>query len=67
MSIFLRRLPDSVTFHGTCGAAPALSSGRFRFDTPTDGGAVGAVVRFVEESGRPMRLYTGGSWIDRVP
>ena len=26
----------------------------------------GKVVRFVEESRRPMRMYTGDSWIDRV-
>jgi CubicO group peptidase (beta-lactamase class C family) len=43
-----------------------LGSGRFRFVAPTGGGAVGEVVRFVEESGRPMRMYTGDSWIDRA-
>jgi D-alanyl-D-alanine carboxypeptidase len=44
-----------------------LGSGRFRFVAPTGGGAVGEVVRFVEEGGRPMRMYTGDSWIDRAP
>ena len=44
-----------------------LGSGRFRFVAPTGGGVVGEVVRFVEEHGRPMRMYTGDSWIDRVP
>jgi D-alanyl-D-alanine carboxypeptidase len=44
-----------------------LGSGRFRFVAPTGGGAVGEVVRFVEESGRPMRMITGDSWIDRAP
>jgi len=24
------------------------------------------VVRFVEQAGRPTRMYTGDSWIDRV-
>ena len=43
-----------------------LGGGRFRFVAPTGGGVVGEVVRFVEESGRPMRMYTGDSWIDRV-
>jgi hypothetical protein len=43
-----------------------LGSGRFRFVAPTGSGVVGEVVRFVEESGRPMRMYTGDSWIDRV-
>jgi hypothetical protein len=43
-----------------------LGSGRFRFVAPMGTGVVGEVVRFVEESGRPMRMYTGDSWIDRV-
>jgi len=43
-----------------------LGEGRFRFVAPTGGGVVGEVVRFVEEKGRPMRMYTGDSWIDRV-
>jgi D-alanyl-D-alanine carboxypeptidase len=43
-----------------------LGDGRFRFVAPTGSGAVGEVVRFAEESGRPMRMYTGDSWIDRV-
>ena len=43
-----------------------LGGGRFRFVAPTGGGVVGEVVRFVEESGRPMRMYAGDSWIDRV-
>jgi D-alanyl-D-alanine carboxypeptidase len=44
-----------------------LGGGRFRYEAPTGGGEVGEVVRFVEQSGRPMRMYTGDSWIDRVP
>jgi hypothetical protein len=24
------------------------------------------VVRFVEQAGRPMRMYTGDSWIDKL-
>jgi CubicO group peptidase (beta-lactamase class C family) len=43
-----------------------LGGGRFRFTAPTGGGVVGEVVRFVEEPGRPMRMYTGDSWIDRI-
>jgi D-alanyl-D-alanine carboxypeptidase len=43
-----------------------LGDGRFRYVAPTGGGVVGEVVRFVEESGKPMRMYTGDSWIDRV-
>jgi len=43
-----------------------LGGGRFRFVAPTGGGAVGEVVRFVEQPGRPMRMYIGDGWIDRV-
>jgi D-alanyl-D-alanine carboxypeptidase len=43
-----------------------LGDGRFRFAAPTGGGAVGEVVRFVEQAGRPMRIYIGDGWIDRV-
>jgi hypothetical protein len=43
-----------------------LGGGRFRFVAPTGGGVVGEIVRFVEQSGRPMRMYTGDSWTDRV-
>ncbi len=44
-----------------------LGGGRFLFTATTGGGVVGEVVRFVEEPGRPMRMYAGDSWIDRVP
>jgi D-alanyl-D-alanine carboxypeptidase len=43
-----------------------IGGGRFRFVAPTGGGVVGEIVRFVEQPGRPMRMYTGDSWIDRV-
>jgi CubicO group peptidase (beta-lactamase class C family) len=43
-----------------------LGGGRFRFVAPTGGGAVGEVVRFEEPTGRPMRMYIGDGWIDRV-
>ncbi|MGO9932476.1 MAG: serine hydrolase domain-containing protein [Steroidobacteraceae bacterium] len=43
-----------------------LGGGRFRYVAPTGGGVVGEVVRFVEQSGRPMRMVAGDSWIDRV-
>jgi len=43
-----------------------LGGGRFRFVAPSGGGAVGEVVHFVEETGRPTRMYIGDGWIDRV-
>jgi D-alanyl-D-alanine carboxypeptidase len=44
-----------------------LGGGRFRYVAPRGGGIVGEVVRFVEQNGRPMRMYTGDGWIDRAP
>ena len=43
-----------------------LGGGRFRFVAPRGNGDVGEVVRFVEERGRPMRMYVGDGWIERV-
>jgi CubicO group peptidase (beta-lactamase class C family) len=43
-----------------------LGDGRFRLMSPTGGGEVGEVVRFVEKAGQPMRMYTGDTWIDRI-
>lgn len=43
-----------------------LGGGRFRFDAPSGGGVVGEVVRFTEENGRVLRMYTGDSFADRV-
>ena len=48
-------------------ALEPLGGGRFRYTAPTGGGVVGEVVRFVEIAGRAMRMYTGDSWIDKVP
>jgi len=48
-----------------------LGGGRFRLVASTGGGGaygvVGETVRFVERGGRPMRMYFGDTWIDRVP
>ena len=43
-----------------------LGGGRFRFVAPTGGGVVGEIVRFIEEPGRPMRMFSGDSWLDRI-
>jgi D-alanyl-D-alanine carboxypeptidase len=43
-----------------------LGNGLFRLESATGGGAVGEVVRFVEENGRVVRMYTGESFTDRV-
>lgn len=57
--------PNSADLETTATLEP-LGGGRFRFVAPGGGGVVGEVVRFVETPGRPMRMYTGDSFIDRV-
>jgi D-alanyl-D-alanine carboxypeptidase len=57
--------PNAPTLENIVTLEP-LGQGRFRFVAPTGGGVVGEVVRFAEPGGRPMRMYTGDSWIDRV-
>ena len=43
-----------------------LGDGRFRLEGPTGGSAVGEIVRFVEENGHVIRMYTGESFSKRV-
>ncbi len=43
-----------------------LGGGRFRVIAPSGGGEVGEVVHFGEEPGKPMRLYVGDGFFDRV-
>ena len=43
-----------------------LGGGRFRFVAPTGGGDVGEVVYFTEVPGKPMRIYVGDGYADRV-
>lgn len=43
-----------------------LGNGLFRLDAPAGGGPVGETVRFTEENGKVTRMYTGGSYSERV-
>ncbi len=43
-----------------------LGDGRFRYTAQAGGGVVGEIVRFVEENGRVIRMYTGDSYVERV-
>lgn len=43
-----------------------IGNGQFRMEADTGGGPVGEVVRFVEENGKVVRMYTGSSFADRV-
>lgn len=57
--------PNGTTV-GTPVTLEPLGDGRFRFAAPTGGGIAGEVVRFVEADGKPVRMYTGDGWADRV-
>ena len=43
-----------------------IGNDQFRYVAPTGGGPVGEIVRFVEEGGRVVRMFTGDSYVDRV-
>ena len=43
-----------------------LGGGRFRLVSPSGGGAVGEIVRFVEENGKVVRMYIGDGYTNRV-
>jgi hypothetical protein len=43
-----------------------IGNGQFRLESATGGGPVGEIVRFVEQNGKVVRMYTGGSYSDRV-
>lgn len=57
--------PDADNIDVTVTLEP-LGDGRFLMTAPTGGGAVGEVVRFVEEAGRVLRMITGDSYADRI-
>jgi D-alanyl-D-alanine carboxypeptidase len=59
-----------VTPNGANVDSPAtlepLGGGRFRLVAPTGGGEVGEVVYFSEIAVKPMRLYVGDGYFERV-
>ncbi len=57
--------PNAPTLEDQVTLEP-LGAGRFRFMAKTGGGVIGEVVRFVEENGRVVRMYTGDGYADRV-
>lgn len=58
--------PTATNFDHPNRLAP-LGDGRFRLESRTGGSPVGEVVRFAEENGRVVRMYTGDSYSERVP
>lgn len=57
--------PSAANLDGAIRLEP-LGDGRFRYTAPTGGGPVGEVVRFAEENGRVVRMYTGDGYVERV-
>ena len=57
--------PNSTSI-GTPTRLEPIGGGQFLLVAPTGGGAVGEVVRFLEENGRVVRMITGDSFIDRL-
>ncbi|HLY16935.1 MAG TPA: serine hydrolase domain-containing protein, partial [Bryobacteraceae bacterium] len=43
-----------------------VGNGQFRMEAATGGGPVGEIARFVEQDGKVVRMYVGGSFYDRV-
>jgi D-alanyl-D-alanine carboxypeptidase len=43
-----------------------IGKGQFRYAAPVGGGPVGEIVRFVEENGRVVRMFTGDGYVERV-
>jgi hypothetical protein len=43
-----------------------IGNGQFRYVAPVGGGPVGEIVRFVEENGRVVRMFTGDGFVERV-
>ncbi|MGI9625398.1 MAG: serine hydrolase domain-containing protein, partial [Longimicrobiales bacterium] len=57
--------PRAPSINDSVGLEP-IGGGEFRLTAPTGGGAVGEVVRFVEENGTVVRMITGDSFTTRV-
>ena len=43
-----------------------IGNGQFRYVATAGGGPVGEIVRFVEENGRVVRMFTGDGFVERV-
>ncbi len=43
-----------------------MGNGRFRPEAPTGAQPIGEAVFFREQPGRPVRVYIGDNWMDRV-
>ena len=43
-----------------------VGNGQFRLEAPTGGGPVGEIVRFEEQDGKVVRMFTGSSYSERV-
>lgn len=62
----LALLPASARDAETRTLLEPLGGGRFRLMAPTGGSSIGEVVRFEEQDGRIIRMFTGDSWYRRI-
>ncbi|MBK5290499.1 MAG: beta-lactamase family protein [Acidobacteriia bacterium] len=58
---------DPTTPKVTPARLVPLGDGTFRLESASGGLPVGEIVRFEQQNGRVVRIYTGGSYRDRVP
>lgn len=59
-------IDPSGLFPETPNQLEPLGNGLFRLDGASGGGPVGETVRFIEQNGVVTRMYTGGSYAERV-
>lgn len=60
-------LPSTAQNIDTPVRLQPLGNGRFRIEMPTGNNPpLGETVRFVEEAGKPVRMYVGDNWLDRI-
>jgi CubicO group peptidase (beta-lactamase class C family) len=57
--------PDAANLDNPIRLEP-IGNGQFRYVAAAGGGPVGQIVRFVEENGRVVRMFTGDGYVERV-
>jgi len=57
--------PSAATLDNPIRLEP-IGNNQFRYTAAAGGGPVGEIVRFVEEGGRVVRMFTGDGYVERV-
>jgi hypothetical protein len=58
--------PSAANLDQPDSARSPLATGSSAIVAPVGGGPVGEIVRFVEENGRVVRMFTGDGFVERV-